>query len=402
MNKHLDLYNNVSNQGNQIYQKKEFQNPNNLLNNYPSLPNKRKNIKQFLNDSMIIESIQNNLNPNRMPYIKKEILDHKNDKNESVNEYNNNNISKLILYEIKKLNKIILKVNENIKYSTNKIEGKIDGIDFFLKNKRERPKIEREIGKKKFKKNNLENKTSGNIDIKKEKLYSKNIDDALEQYVHNLNSNENYIKSTVYTDSQSLNLNMNDNDKLNSNTYNINYDLSKYFEIDKESTLLYGCPLNSSITITNDNKIYYPEGNDAKIYIIIGKEEIRFDNNFKYQFQINKRGYRGIVIGFLNIQEAILHQFGSTKCKTCGLFVSSSSKIYNYFFKEQKEIRCNTIKDNTIVIFEYKINNNYIEISIGSYKTKINLDFRQIGGNNEFRIALFLSKNSFVQVEKIS
>ena len=401
MNNHLDSYNNVLNKGNQIYQKKEFQKPNNLFNNCPSFPNKAKDIKQFLNDSMIIENIQNNLNPNRMPFLKKEILDYKNDKNESINE-NNNNISKLILYEIKKLNKIILKVNDNIKVSTNKIEGKIDGIDSFLRNKREREKIERENEKNKFKNNIYENKNSGKIWIKKEKLYSKNVDDALEQYVHNLNSNENYIKSTVYTDSQSLNLNLNDNDKLNSNTYNINYDLSKYFEIDNESTLLYGCPLNSSITITNDNKIYYPEGNDSKNYIIIGKEEIRFDNNFKYQFQINKKGNRGIVIGFLNIQEAILHQFGSTKCKTCGLLVSSSSKIYNYFFKEQKEIKCNAIKDNTNIIFEYKINNNFIELSINTFKTKINLDFRQIGGNNEFRIALFVTKNCFIQVEKIT
>ena len=76
-------------------------------------------------------------------------------------------------------------------------------------------------------------------------------------------------------------------------------------------------------------------------------------------------------------------------------------KIYNYLCKEQKGIKCNEIKDNSNIIFEYKINNNYIELFINEFTTKINLDFRQIGGNNEFRIAIFISKNCFVQVEKI-
>jgi hypothetical protein len=165
MNNHLDSYNNVLNKGNQIYQKKEFQKPNNLFNNCPSFPNKAKDIKQFLNDSMIIENIQNNLNPNRMPFLKKEILDYKNDKNESINE-NNNNISKLILYEIKKLNKIILKVNDNIKVSTNKIEGKIDGIDSFLRKKREREKIEREKERKEIQEYNAnENNKIKKLDL---------------------------------------------------------------------------------------------------------------------------------------------------------------------------------------------------------------------------------------------
>ncbi len=398
MNKNLDRYNNLSNIGKQVEQKNEYKNPNIFQDYFPPLPIKTKNIKKFFNDPKNIEDIQNrNLNSNRFSFVKKENIEHKNYADESLNE--NNNIGKLILYEIRKNNQHLWKVyemlNENINKSSNKHDEK---FNLLLKTKREREN--EEYKSKKYKEEN-KNNISGNIYIKKEKYCSKNVDDALEQYVNNLNSNDNYIKSTLFTETQSLNLNSNEIEKANLNTYNLNCDLSKYFEIDNESKLLYGCPLNSSITITNDNKIYYPEGNDSKIYIIIGKEEIRFDNNFKYQFKINKKGQRGITIGFLNINEAINHEFGPLKCKNCGFLVSSGKKIYNYLFKDQKGIKCNEIKDNSNIIFEYKINNNYIELFINEFTTKINLDFRQIGGNNEFRIAIFISKNCFVQVEKI-
>ena len=398
MNKHLIPYNIPSNKGNLIYTKNDYENPNNLSHYYSSLPIQTKDIKKlFLNDSRNIEKQQNkNLNSNRNPVIKKEMTGRKKEKDELPNE-NNNNFNQLILYEIQKLNQYLIRLND----STNKIDGKIDGINQYIRNKRERTNDEVKSPKKNKNINHNKNNMSSNIYIKKEKLFSKNIDDALEQYVNNLNSNENYVKSTLFTDTQSLNINLNENDKIISN-YNINVDLSNYFEFDNENIILYGCPLNSPITITNDNKIYYPDGNDSKIYIIIGKEEIRFDNNFKYQFQINKKGSRGVTLGFLNINDAIKQEFGPIKCKNCGFFLSSGKKIFNYLFKGQKDLKCNEIKDNSIIIFEYKINNNYIDVYINDFQTQMNIDFREIGDNNEFRIALFISKNGFIQVEKIT
>ena len=195
--------------------------------------------------------------------------------------------------------------------------------------------------------------------------------------------------------------NDNKNQNLKSNKFEIEF--QKYFKkIENNNSIFYGIPYDSTINFLNNNTIDYPNLDVNKQFFILGKDILNFDEDFKYEFILQKIGI-GISIGIVNINLTIKNNFKIQLVQNkCSILLATSSRIFNYLDNSNNKVSSKNKKDFEKIILEYNSLKKYLKFeSPGHFVNTINLNF-DIIKNEEFRIGVFLrGKNTLVTVNKI-
>ena len=193
----------------------------------------------------------------------------------------------------------------------------------------------------------------------------------------------------------------NKNPNLKSNKFEIEF--QKYFKkIENNNSLFYGIPYDSTINFLNNNTIDYPNLDVNKQFFILGKDILNFDEDFKYEFILQKIGI-GISIGIVNINLTIKNNFKIQLVQNkCSILLATSSRIFNYLDNSYNKVSSKNKKDFEKIILEYNsLKKNLKFESPGHFVNTINLNL-DIIKNEEFRIGVFLrGKNTLVTVNKI-
>jgi hypothetical protein len=217
-----------------------------------------------------------------------------------------------------------------------------------------------------------------------------------------------------------------DNESIVSDTYNANFNLRKstninkdkikpvekflmdYFNKDCSNSIFYGTPKKSRIEITSPNIIKYEKmAPNKKQFIILGKEKIKFNENFKIQFIVNKFDSH-FYVGFINLDLALksntMCRFHNWKSEASILF-STRKTIWNYLDntlikKGGIKIKCNEVKITSSINFSYSLKDKILKIELRDFQKVINLS--SIANNkSDYRFIIFFEgPGTIIQIKK--
>ena len=217
----------------------------------------------------------------------------------------------------------------------------------------------------------------------------KNIE--IQLYSLNENSDNESIISNIYSNVRNVN---------KYKSLELNNFLNDYYDM-VDNSIFYGIPKKSTIEIRN-NCVYYEKPNTKKKqFIIIGKKELKMNENFNYCFHIIKKKshvYFGLIN--MNLINNKKFKFHSWKSEASILF-STRKTIWNYQTKEHngKKIKCNDIIEGDKVTFSFFSKKKKLIISYGDEKSeKLYLNVRE----SNFRLVIFFeSEGVKMEVNKI-
>ncbi len=182
-----------------------------------------------------------------------------------------------------------------------------------------------------------------------------------------------------------------------------------YFNKDNSNSIFYGTPKQSKIEIISPNIIKYEKRvTGKKQFIILGKEKIKFNENFKIQFNINKFENH-FYVGFINLDLALksnsVYKFHNWKSEASILF-STRKTIWNYLdkFIIKKggiKIKCNDIKTTSPITFIYNLKEKNLKLELRDFQTKIKLN-SIVNTKNDFRFIIFFEgPGTIIQIKKL-
>ena len=182
-----------------------------------------------------------------------------------------------------------------------------------------------------------------------------------------------------------------------------------YFNKDNSNSIFYGTPKQSKIEIVSPNIIKYEKMvTGKKQFIILGKEKIKFNENFKIQFNINKFENH-FYVGFINLDLALksnsVYKFHNWKSEASILF-STRKTIWNYLdkFIIKKggiKIKCNDIKTTSPITFIYNLKEKNLKLELRDFQTKIKLN-SIVNTKNDFRFIIFFEgPGTIIQIKKL-
>ena len=156
-----------------------------------------------------------------------------------------------------------------------------------------------------------------------------------------------------------------------------------YFNKDYSNSIFYGTPKKSKIEIVSPCIIKYEKMAliGKKQFIIVGKEKIKFNENFKIQFIVNKFDSH-FYVGFINLDLALksntMCRFHNWKSEASILF-STRKTIWNYLDntlikKGGIKIKCNEVKNYFPITFSYNLKDKILKIELRDFQTIINLN----------------------------
>ena len=172
--------------------------------------------------------------------------------------------------------------------------------------------------------------------------------------------------------------------------------LMDYFNKDNSNSIFYGTPKKSKIEIISPYLIKYDKKvPNRKQFIVIGKNKITFNENFKIQFIVNKCAHH-FYVGIVNLDLALNSK---TECKfhnwksEASILFSSRKTIWNYLDninrikkKGGTKIQCNDVYITSSINFIYI--KDKLKIEFKDFQTIINVN-SIVNTKNDFRLIIF-------------
>ena len=355
------------------------------------------------------------------PKIKKETYQSEKEKKKEI-KYNTGKLNKIppILTQISNIKlkntdeqkKEVLKRsnNNNIEYLTLLIEKLYDNYNGLFKLFQDKlglinENIESLLGQKRKREYDKLMYTPKKKSKFEEKDIDINSDYPKELYSPNINSDNESIVSDTYNVNFNLRKNINSN---NGKIKSIEKFFMDYFNKDYSNSIFYGTPKKSKIEIVSPCIIKYEKMViGKKQFIIVGKEKIKFNENFKIQFIVNKFDNH-FYVGFINLDLALksnsVYKFHNWKSEASILF-STRKTIWNYLNKTTNKkggikIKCNDVKTTYPITFSYNLKEKSLKIELRDFQTIICLN-SIINSKNDFRFIIFFEgPGTIIQIKK--